>query len=305
MSISPMLATAATAVPPGPEWVHEIKWDGMRVLADISGGRLTLTSRNGNDVSAAYELAPIADLYADALLDAEIVAFDDGRPSFPARGADARPQPEGAHPQSDPAGDPHGVRPAPTVRLRPTGQSWRARRSCSSGSTSTPPAGRPHRPMTTGGTARRHRTRASRGSSASGGRHLLPRPPLTGLGQGPAPHARQRRRRRLAPETGSDSRLGRSSSAPRADGRLDFLGWSAPASPQGRGPQRAGPCPLGPRPPLRRGPPRGLPGRPLGPSRGRRRRPLTPCSVTADSSAELHRIRTDLTADDVRETSDG
>ena len=74
MAISPMLATAATAVPTGPEWVHEIKWDGMRVLADISGGRLTLTSRNGNDVSAAYpELAPIADLYADAL-DAEIVA---------------------------------------------------------------------------------------------------------------------------------------------------------------------------------------------------------------------------------------
>lgn len=80
-----MLATAATAVPTGTEWVHEIKWDGMRVLADISGGRLTLTSRNGNDVSAAYpELAPIADLYADALLDAEIVAFDGGRPSFSA-----------------------------------------------------------------------------------------------------------------------------------------------------------------------------------------------------------------------------
>lgn len=85
MSISPMLATAATAVPPGPEWVHEIKWDGMRVLADLRDGRLTLTSRNGNDVTAAYpELAPLADLYADALLDAEIVAFEDGRPSFSA-----------------------------------------------------------------------------------------------------------------------------------------------------------------------------------------------------------------------------
>lgn len=85
MPLSPMLATAATAVPTGPEWVHEIKWDGMRVLADIRDGRLTLTSRNGNDVTAAYpELAPIADLYADALLDAEIVAFEDGRPSFSA-----------------------------------------------------------------------------------------------------------------------------------------------------------------------------------------------------------------------------
>lgn len=81
--LSPMLATAATRVPTGPEWVHEIKWDGMRVLADSRGGTLKLTSRNGNDVTPAYpELAPLAELYADALLDAEIVAFVDGRPSF-------------------------------------------------------------------------------------------------------------------------------------------------------------------------------------------------------------------------------
>ncbi|WP_370459976.1 non-homologous end-joining DNA ligase [Nostocoides sp. F2B08] len=85
MSISPMLATRADRVPTGPGWVHEIKWDGMRVLADIHGGHLTLTSRLGNDVTPAYpELAPIADLYDDALLDAEIVAFDGGRPSFAA-----------------------------------------------------------------------------------------------------------------------------------------------------------------------------------------------------------------------------
>lgn len=78
-----MLATSSERVPHGPEWVHEVKWDGMRVLADLHGGRLTLTSRNGNDVTAAYpELAPLATLYADALLDAEIVAFDDGVPSF-------------------------------------------------------------------------------------------------------------------------------------------------------------------------------------------------------------------------------
>lgn len=80
-----MLATAGAGVPSGPEWVHEVKWDGMRVLVDIRGGQARLTSRRGNDVTTAYpELAPIADLYADALLDAEIVAFDDGRPSFSA-----------------------------------------------------------------------------------------------------------------------------------------------------------------------------------------------------------------------------
>lgn len=83
--LSPMLATPATAVPVGPDWVHEVKWDGMRVLVDIRGGQVRLTSRNGNDVTNAYpEVAPIGGLYADALLDAEIVAFDGGLPSFSA-----------------------------------------------------------------------------------------------------------------------------------------------------------------------------------------------------------------------------
>ena len=85
MPISPMLATRAQRVPTGPEWVHEIKWDGMRVLADIHAGRLTLTSRAGNDVTAAYpELAPLAQVYDDVLLDGEIVVFEQGRPSFSA-----------------------------------------------------------------------------------------------------------------------------------------------------------------------------------------------------------------------------
>ena len=43
----PMLATLTDTVPSGPEWVHEVKWDGMRLLADAKGGGLTLTSRSG------------------------------------------------------------------------------------------------------------------------------------------------------------------------------------------------------------------------------------------------------------------
>ncbi|GAA2734858.1 ATP-dependent DNA ligase [Pedococcus aerophilus] len=79
----PMLASPATAIPHGEGWVHEVKWDGMRVLADIRDGRLTLTSRTGNDVTASYpELAPLADAYDDMLLDGEVVALDGGRPSF-------------------------------------------------------------------------------------------------------------------------------------------------------------------------------------------------------------------------------
>ena len=32
----PMLASAGTVIPGGPDWVHEIKWDGMRVLVDVA-----------------------------------------------------------------------------------------------------------------------------------------------------------------------------------------------------------------------------------------------------------------------------
>ena len=39
----PMLATRGTRVPTGAEWLHEVKWDGMRVLASVRQGRLTLT----------------------------------------------------------------------------------------------------------------------------------------------------------------------------------------------------------------------------------------------------------------------
>jgi bifunctional non-homologous end joining protein LigD len=76
-----MLATRGTHVPTGEEWVHEVKWDGMRVLADVRDGGLRLTSRNENDVTVSFP-----ELHAlpgdDLLLDAEVVAFQDGIPTF-------------------------------------------------------------------------------------------------------------------------------------------------------------------------------------------------------------------------------
>jgi bifunctional non-homologous end joining protein LigD len=80
-----MLAVPATRVPTGPGWVHEVKWDGMRVLADVAGGRVMLTSRTERDVTVAFpELAGLADQFEDMLLDGEIVAMRGGIPSFPA-----------------------------------------------------------------------------------------------------------------------------------------------------------------------------------------------------------------------------
>ncbi len=82
----PMLASRGTTVPTGPEWVHEVKWDGVRVLAEVAGGRLRLTSRNENDVTVAYpELDGLAGIGHDVLLDGEVIAFaDDGVPRFSA-----------------------------------------------------------------------------------------------------------------------------------------------------------------------------------------------------------------------------
>lgn len=80
-----MLASRADSVPTGTGWVHEVKWDGVRVLADCDGSRLRLFSRNENDVTAAYpELQGLAEVGRDVLLDGEVVALADGVPSFAA-----------------------------------------------------------------------------------------------------------------------------------------------------------------------------------------------------------------------------
>ena len=79
----PMLATKGTDVPRGDEWLHEVKWDGVRVLTDVSGGRLRMTSRNDNDVTIAWpELSGPRD-GADLLVDGEIIALNpQGLPDF-------------------------------------------------------------------------------------------------------------------------------------------------------------------------------------------------------------------------------
>ncbi|QTX03573.1 ATP-dependent DNA ligase [Agromyces archimandritae] len=82
----PMLAKAATlAELRGREWALEYKWDGIRALTRLAGGRVRAITRNGNDVTAAYpELAALAEvLDADGVVDGEIVAVDAaGHPDF-------------------------------------------------------------------------------------------------------------------------------------------------------------------------------------------------------------------------------
>ncbi len=83
---SPMLATAARALPEGAEWIYEVKWDGYRTLCFLDDGKVRLRSRRGIALEKKFpELAGLAAHVAakQAILDGEIVAFDEqGRPSF-------------------------------------------------------------------------------------------------------------------------------------------------------------------------------------------------------------------------------
>ena len=85
--LAPMLAIAGTpADVRGDGWVLEVKWDGYRAVASVTGGVVTLTSRRGLDLTREFpELAELGRLLAghDAVVDGEVVLLDDdGRSSF-------------------------------------------------------------------------------------------------------------------------------------------------------------------------------------------------------------------------------
>jgi bifunctional non-homologous end joining protein LigD len=85
----PMLATLASELPTGDGWLFEVKWDGFRAIGRVSGGEATLTSRNGNDLTARFanvaKELPKALKTPDAVLDGEVCALDEqGRSSFSA-----------------------------------------------------------------------------------------------------------------------------------------------------------------------------------------------------------------------------
>src|SRR5258708_7556233 len=77
--LEPMLATLAEHAFSDPNWLFEIKWDGVRALARIENGALALRSRNAIDIAQRYpELAALPEALSarQAILDGEIVALD-------------------------------------------------------------------------------------------------------------------------------------------------------------------------------------------------------------------------------------
>ena len=84
----PQLTTPREVPPRSDEWLHEVKWDGYRLLADLDAGTARLRSRNGLDwtqdfpeIVSALEALPVS----SGRFDGELVALDrDGRSDFAA-----------------------------------------------------------------------------------------------------------------------------------------------------------------------------------------------------------------------------
>jgi ATP-dependent DNA ligase len=84
--VLPMLPVPGD-LPVGSAWSYEVDWAGVRLLADVDEGVLTLCTADGEDVTARFpEFAGLVDAVADGLLDGEAVMLDGGSPSADALG---------------------------------------------------------------------------------------------------------------------------------------------------------------------------------------------------------------------------
>jgi bifunctional non-homologous end joining protein LigD len=86
VEFAPCLPTRGTAVPAGPDWIHEIKHDGYRLTVHREGKRARLFTRNGHDWTDRYPLIVEAAQrirIGSFVLDGEAVLLGvDGRSDF-------------------------------------------------------------------------------------------------------------------------------------------------------------------------------------------------------------------------------
>jgi bifunctional non-homologous end joining protein LigD len=78
--ITPMGATLVETPPRGPEWIFEVKWDGVRALVYIDSGEMHMYSRNGNRCDRQYPELQVLPHYINAeqaILDSEIAILDE------------------------------------------------------------------------------------------------------------------------------------------------------------------------------------------------------------------------------------
>jgi bifunctional non-homologous end joining protein LigD len=86
--VAPMKPQLVTALPEGPEWLYEVKWDGFRALILKHGTKVRLLSRNEKSLARDFkDVVTAAETLTTGIcvLDGEIVALDEsGKPSFQA-----------------------------------------------------------------------------------------------------------------------------------------------------------------------------------------------------------------------------
>ncbi|WP_018181933.1 DNA ligase D [Kaistia granuli] len=80
--VEPALASLAATPPSGERWIHEIKFDGYRLQAHLSAGRVKLSTRTGLDWTKKFGKEIVAALQAlpvgTALIDGELVVETTG-----------------------------------------------------------------------------------------------------------------------------------------------------------------------------------------------------------------------------------
>ena len=85
-ALSPQLATLVDACPQGDDWLHEIKYDGYRMVCRVDRGNVKIYSRNGKDWTEALDgiAKAVGRLrLKSAWIDGEVaIVTSDGRTSF-------------------------------------------------------------------------------------------------------------------------------------------------------------------------------------------------------------------------------
>jgi bifunctional non-homologous end joining protein LigD len=85
-TFEPCIPTKATQVPDRPEWIHEIKHDGYRLIVQRDGKRVRLFTRNGHDWSDRFPLiseAALRNRNSSFVIDGKAVLLGvDGRSDF-------------------------------------------------------------------------------------------------------------------------------------------------------------------------------------------------------------------------------
>src|SRR5580692_10746180 len=77
--IEPCLPRRADKPPAGPDWIHEIKHDGYRIMARRDAAGVRLLTRNGHDFAGRFPLAASAVVALPArscLIDGEAIVTD-------------------------------------------------------------------------------------------------------------------------------------------------------------------------------------------------------------------------------------